>query len=69
MEASVRLRSYAGSIWKRIVWKTEKAVSKEPSAYILRNVEFYVLCNVDSFILNYTSSLIYQTQFKSTRLI
>ena len=57
MEASVRLRSYAGSIWKRIVWRTEKAVSEEHSAHIFRNVEFYVLCNVDSCIFNYTASL------------
>lgn len=58
MEASVRLRSYAGSIWKLIVWKTEMAVSEERSAYIFRKVELYVLCNVDSWILNYTASLI-----------
>jgi len=58
MEVSVRLRSYAGSIWKRIVWKTEDSVSEERSAYIFWNVELYILYNVDSCILNYTASLI-----------
>jgi len=57
MEASVSLLSYAGSIRKCIVWKTEKAVSEKRFAYIFRNVELYVLCNDDSCILNYTASL------------
>ena len=57
MEASVRLRSYAGSIWKCIVWKTEKAVSEERSAYIFSDVELYVLCKVYSCIFNYTALL------------
>jgi len=70
MEESVRLRSNSGNIRKRVVWKTEKAVSGERSAYIFRNVELYILCDVDSCILNYTASpTYYQTQFKSTRLI
>jgi hypothetical protein len=58
METSVRLRSNSGSISKHIVWKTEKAVSGGRSAYIFRNVKLYVLCRVDSCILNYTASRI-----------